>query len=119
MVYSRLMKPIEAASPGQTEGRNKKLTLPPREGQAKKQHKAHVSVGSQIESKIMAKSKWRRSLKQTKFGVDLCNTLNAKRNQGGELSAKLDDCKAATISKVAPAGSTILTVHDKQRKATP
>ena len=76
-------------------------------------------MGSQTESKIMAKSKWRRSLKRTKFGVDLCNALNAKRNQGGDLSAKLDDCKAATISKVAPTCSMILIVRDKQRKAIP
>ena len=78
MFDSRPMKPAEAATPRQTEGQNKEPTLPPREGRDRRRHKTHVSLGNRTNNKTVATCKRRRTPEQTKFEVDLCDTLNAK-----------------------------------------
>ena len=101
MVDSRLKRLAEITAPGQTKGWIKELTLPPWEGRDKKQHKTHMSMDSQIDSKTAATSKRKRSLKQTKFGVDL-NAKQIQEIQEGDLRAELNGRKTVAISKVVP-----------------
>ncbi|GFS36307.1 hypothetical protein Acr_00g0045270 [Actinidia rufa] len=89
----------------------KEPTLPPWESWDKRQHKTHVSVDNRSDSKTVGTSKWRRTPKQTKSGMDLYDMLNAKRNQEFDLQAKLNGHKEETISKVVPVGSAVRTAH--------
>ena len=76
-------------------------------------------MDNQTDSKTVATSKWRRSPKRTKYGVDLHDTLNAKQNQEGDLRAKLNGRKAAAVSKVVFADSMICTARNEQMEVAP
>ena len=78
MVDSKLMRLTKNAVPRQREDQNKEPILPPREGLDKKQNKSHVSVDSQTDSKTMVISKRKRSIEQSKSGLDLYDMLNKK-----------------------------------------
>ena len=119
MVDSKLMRLTKTVAPGQMEDWNKEPTLPPWEGQDKKQNKTHVSVNSQTDNKTVAMSKRRRSTKRSKSGVDTHDTFNAKQSQEGDLHAKLNGYKAVAVNKVVPTGSVVRTACSKQREAIP
>ena len=78
-----------------------------------------MSVDSQTYSKTVEMSKRRRSPERTKSRVDLRDILNAKRNQEGDLRAKLNGRKIAAVSKVVPADSVNRTTYSEQRKTAP
>ncbi|GFZ21149.1 hypothetical protein Acr_29g0003110 [Actinidia rufa] len=64
-----------------SEGRPKGPTLPPREGRDKRQRRSHVSLDSRTYSKFVASRKHRGSPNRADSGMDLYETLNAKRNR--------------------------------------
>ena len=69
-------------------------------------------MDSQSDSKTMAISKCGRSPDPTKSRVDLCDTLNAKRNQEEDLCDKLSGDKVTTVSKVISASLAVRTIHN-------
>ena len=107
MVNNRLVRPVEVVVPGPTDGQTKELALPPREAQDKWQHKTHVSLNSRTDRKFVAMSKRGRLPERTKPGVDICEALNAKRNQDGDLRAKINGQRAVAVSKIPLAGLVV------------
>ena len=100
LVNNRLMKLSQAARPGQSNGGIKESILSPRKGQDRRQHRSRVNLNSRTNRKSIASSKQRRSPDRTRFGVDLREMLNAKRDQEGDMRTKLNGRKVAATSKV-------------------
>ena len=92
---------------------------PPRSGRKKKQAKSNIEVESQSDSKIVASSKRRVSPSRTHFGVDLWETLNAKRSRCGDLRAKLLAKIATPVKHVIPKKSITRTAWSVPREHIP
>ena len=76
-----------------------------------------MSIDNHTDSKMVAMSKQRRSTERSKSGVDLRDTLNAKRSQEEDLRAKLNGRKAVAINKVVPASAVVCMAHSEQKEA--
>ena len=78
LVDNKLVMPSKTTALAQNEDKIKEPTLPPRQGQERRQHRSYVSLDNRTYSKSIALSKQRRSPNRAKSGVDLRETLNAK-----------------------------------------
>ena len=76
-----------------------------------RQRRSHFSLESRSDCRFVASSKRRASPSRAHSSMDLCERLNAKRNQEDNLRAKLNNRIAATLDKVIiPEGSIARTI---------
>ena len=119
LVDNKLMKPAQTAGAELLVAGNKNPSQSSCEGQNGKRRGSHVTLDSKIDNKMVATSKRRRSSDLAKIGINLCEQLNTKWDREGDLWTKLDDRRAIATIKVAPTGSVVRTIRNKQREAVP